>query len=70
MLRYSPFYVTERSLNAIDELKKYTRKKDFASGRFLKEPIDGYNHLIDAARYVVLDFIKNKKAQGIQRATL
>jgi len=70
MLRYAPFYVTERSLNAIDELKKYTRKKDFASGRFLKEPIDGYNHLIDAARYVVLDFIKNKKAQGIQRATL
>ena len=70
MLRYSPFYVTERSLNAIDELKKYTRKKDFASGRFLKEPIDAYNHLIDAARYVVLDFIKNKKAQGIQRATL
>ena len=58
MLRYAPFYVTERSLNAIDELKKYTRKKDFASGRFLKEPIDAYNHLIDAARYVVLDFIK------------
>ena len=70
MLRYSPFYVTERSLNAIDELKKYTRKKDFASGRFLKEPIDAYNHLIDAARYVVLDYIKSKKAQGIQRATL
>jgi len=70
MLRYAPFYVTERSLNAIDELKKYTRKKDFASGRFLKEPIDAYNHLIDAARYVVLDFIKSKKAQGIQRATL
>ena len=70
MLRYAPFYVTERSLNAIDELKKYTRKKDFASGRFLKEPIDAYDHLMDAARYVMLEFIKSKKAQGIQRATL
>jgi len=70
MLRYSPFYVTERSLNAIDELKKYTRKKDFASGRFLKEPIDAYNHLIDAARYVISEYIKSKKANGIQRATL
>ena len=70
MLRYSPFYVTERSLNAIDELKKYTRKKDFASGRFLKEPIDAYDHLIDAVRYVVADYIKRKKANGIQRATL
>ena len=70
MLRYSPFYVTERSLNAIDELKKYTRKKDFASGRFLKEPIDAYNHLIDGARYVISHYIKSKKANGIQRATL
>lgn len=70
MQRYAPFYVTARSLNMIKELKNYTRKKDFASGKFLKEPIDAYNHLIDAARYVVLDFISKKKANGIQRATL
>ncbi len=50
---YQPFYVTERSLNAIAELKNYTRKKNFATGTFLREPIDAHNHILDLVRYVV-----------------
>lgn len=53
MQKYMPFYVTERSVNTISELKNYTRKKDKVSGKFLSDPIDSYNHLIDLYRYVV-----------------
>jgi phage terminase large subunit len=46
-------FITERSVNAIREFKNYTYMQDRA-GKFLNEPIDDYNHIIDAIRYVVL----------------
>lgn len=60
MKNYEPFYVTERSVNTIKELKNYTYLKNFATGKFTKEPIDDYNHLIDLYRYVVQTFIGKK----------
>lgn len=45
--------VTSRSVNLINELDNYCWSKD-KDGRFINEPIDKYNHLIDAARYFVL----------------
>ena len=45
--------VTSRSVNLINELDNYCWAKD-KEGRFINEPIDKYNHLIDAARYFVL----------------
>lgn len=45
--------VTSRSVNLIHELDNYCWSKD-KDGRLINEPIDKYNHLIDAARYFVL----------------
>ena len=52
MKNYAPFYVTARSVNLIRELKNYMYKKNFATDKFLKEPIDDYNHLLDLFRYI------------------
>ncbi len=46
-------YVTSRSVNAIKEFKNYTYQQD-KTGKWLNEPIDNFNHIIDGARYVVL----------------
>lgn len=46
-------YVTRNSLNTIKEFKNYTYRQD-KNGKFLNEPIDDFNHSIDAVRYVVL----------------
>jgi len=56
-------YVTKRSLNLRKEFKKYIWKKD-KNGKLLNEPIDAFNHAIDAARYgIVMKFamINQKK---------
>jgi phage terminase large subunit len=67
MHHYEPFYVTTRSVNLVRELKNYMHKKNFATGKFLKEPIDDYNHLIDLFRYIVQTKIANKKSYSGMR---
>jgi phage terminase large subunit len=52
MLEYR-ICVTKRSLNALKEFRNYTYCQD-KEGKWLNEPIDAYNHAIDAARYVVI----------------
>jgi phage terminase large subunit len=47
------FYVTKKSLNLIKELRSYIWKTD-RSGKSLNEPIDAFNHGIDAIRYYQL----------------
>jgi phage terminase large subunit len=47
-------HVTETSLNLIKELKNYTWQFDEKLGRFIDEPVDNFNHAIDAARYWVM----------------
>ena len=47
------FFVTERSYNLITELRKYVWDKD-KDGNYINEPVDEYNHLMDAIRYYVL----------------
>lgn len=51
--RYKKIYVTKRSINLIRELRNYKWKQDSA-GRSLNEPIDKFNHAIDAVRYAVM----------------
>lgn len=53
--------VTRRSKNLLDELGRYLWKKD-KTGETLNEPIDDYNHLLDAIRYVALS--KLRKSTG------
>ena len=48
--------VTKRSSNMIKEFKNYTYLQD-KNGKWLNEPIDSFNHLIDGVRYVVLSEI-------------
>ncbi len=61
-------FITRRSLNLQEELRNYTWAKD-KDGNFINEPIDAYNHLIDAARYYVLAVLLGKvqRASGISK---
>lgn len=63
------FFVTERSYNLITELRKYVWDKD-KDGNYMNEPVDEYNHLMDAIRYYVLGcllgrILKPKDLTGI-----
>lgn len=45
--------VDDRCVKLIEELENYTWKKDKKTGEYINEPIDSYNHVIDAIRYAV-----------------
>jgi phage terminase large subunit len=62
-------YVTERSYNVLNELRNYTWDKD-KDGNYINEPIDRFNHCMDAVRYYVLGcllgkILKPKNYEGI-----
>lgn len=63
MLEYK-IKITRRSANAIKEFKNYTYRQD-KEGKWLNEPIDGFNHIIDAVRYVCLEEILGGYGQGL-----
>lgn len=46
-------YITENSINAKKELDNYTYQQD-KNGKWLNEPIDDYNHILDGVRYVCM----------------
>lgn len=45
------YLVTAKSLNLINEFRKYSWKKDKRTNETLNVPIDDFNHAIDAVRY-------------------
>lgn len=45
------YLVTKRSVNLINELRKYAWRKDRKTNEKINKPIDDYNHAIDALRY-------------------
>lgn len=49
--------VDERCVKTIEELENYTWKKDKKTNEYINEPVDSYNHCIDAIRYAVQDNI-------------
>lgn len=53
--------VTSRSLNLIKELRNYQWKTDKQTGKQLNIPIDGFNHALDAVRYVALNKLDEAK---------
>lgn len=54
------FHVTERSVNIIKERRNYTYMQD-KNGIWLNEPVDNFNHDIDAERYVcTMEFNQRK----------
>lgn len=54
MMRYE-MMVTKRSLNLITELRNYKWKENKMTGETMNEPVDKFNHCIDAVRYVCLN---------------
>lgn len=64
--------IDERCYKTIEELDNYTWKKDKNTDEYYNEPVDTYNHCIDALRYAVEELmIKNredkKDAKQLQR---
>ena len=45
------YLITAKSLNLINEFRKYSWKQDKRTGDTLNIPIDDFNHGIDAVRY-------------------
>ena len=58
--------ITKRSLNAIKEFKNHTYEQD-KEGKWLNKPIDCYNHIIDAVRYVVMNEIMGGERKPIDK---
>lgn len=52
--------VTKRSYNLLEEFRNYTWDKDKGEN-FINEPIDAWNHGIDASRYWVLEEVLGKR---------
>ena len=56
--------------HTITELQNYAWKKDRQSGEYVNEPIDEFNHCIDALRYSLQCQDKYKKLTSFSKATL
>ena len=56
--------ITKRSSNVTKEFKNYTYRQDKES-RWLNEPVDAFNHAIDAIRYVILSEVLGGYGQGM-----
>lgn len=67
MKRYT-INVTRRSVNIINEMKKYKYKVD-RDGNATNKPIDSFNHAIDAARYICMDLLTARRGNGGVKAT-
>jgi len=56
--------------HVITELQNYAWKKDRQSGEYVNEPIDEFNHCIDALRYSLQCLDKYKKLTTFSKSTL
>lgn len=56
--------------HVITELQNYAWKKDRQSGEYVNEPIDEFNHCIDALRYSLQCVDKYKKLTSFSKSTL
>lgn len=64
LIKRHNFFITNTSLNLIDELQQYVWKQD-KDLKNLDEPVDNYNHLIDAIRYVLQMKVGKKQQKFI-----
>lgn len=58
--------VDERCVKTIEELENYTWKKDKRTNEYINEPVDSYNHCIDAIRYSIQDRLATAKGKGLK----
>ena len=59
ILKRYKLFVTKESHNLVVEFNRYKWKKD-SSGNMLNQPVDVWNHGMDALRYVGLNMLKIK----------
>lgn len=57
--------VDERCYKVREELDNYTWKKDKKTGEYINEPVDTFNHTIDAIRYGLNKYIKGTKTPKV-----
>ena len=57
--------VDERCFKVVEELENYTWKKDKKTGEYLNDPVDTFNHTIDAIRYGLNKYIKGIKTPTV-----
>ncbi len=62
-------YITKRSLNGIKELRNYKWMVD-RDGRTLNEPVDAWNHLLDALRYGVYTPLMGRIKPNMGKSTV
>ena len=67
LMQEKPFLITKRSTNFKKELQNYLWAKD-KDGNEINKPIDSWNHLIDAARYLEM-MLKIDKPKKIRSRT-
>lgn len=53
--------------HTINELKNYTYKQDKKTGEYINKPIDKYNHLLDALRYLMSGGKTVKRIKGLSK---
>lgn len=66
LLQYE-LIVDERCFKLIEELENYTWRKDKKTDEYVNDPVDSYNHVIDAVRYAVLPYRDKRKNQNIKQ---
>ena len=64
VIQENSYLVTQKSLNLINELRKYAWDKDKKTGAKLNKPIDSFNHGIDAWRYHEMETIGLGRNKG------
>lgn len=57
--------VDERCFKVIEELENYTWQKDKKTGEYINEPVDAFNHTIDAIRYGLNKYIKGTRTPKV-----
>lgn len=57
--------IDERCFKVIEELDNYTWQKDKQTGEYINEPVDTFNHTIDAIRYGLNKYIKGTKTPKV-----
>lgn len=57
--------IDERCFKVIEELDNYTWQKDKKTGEYINEPVDTFNHTIDAIRYGLNKYIKGTKTPRV-----
>ncbi|MDT0961048.1 PBSX family phage terminase large subunit [Staphylococcus pseudintermedius] len=62
--------IDERCYKTIEEFDNYTWKKDKNTDEYYNEPVDTYNHCIDALRYAIEALTIQKKHQKKDKNTL